>query len=79
MSTMNQEQVRALAQVVGATDETELDCEGFVMQMAALAERQLAGGPLPDELRLAARHEKLCANCREECAALSAALNGLGP
>lgn len=77
MSLMKQEQVRSLARVLDATDDTELDCAEFAMQMAALAERRMAGDPLPEALRLAARHEELCANCREECAALISALTDL--
>jgi hypothetical protein len=74
MSSLNHEQVRALAQVLDATDDVELDCAGFAMQMASLAERRLAGDPMPASLHQAVRHEKLCANCREECAALISAL-----
>ncbi len=42
--------------------------------MAGYAERKIEGGPLSPAMELSARHERLCEDCREECAALTAAL-----
>jgi hypothetical protein len=75
---LKQPQLQALAGAAAATHERELDCDEFLAQMAALAEHRASAGsqPLapPDGLVLAARHERLCANCREELAALQRAL-----
>jgi hypothetical protein len=78
---LKQPQLQALASTTSATYERELDCDGFLAQMAALAEHRATAGSqplaLPDGLVLAARHERLCANCREELEALQRALGGV--
>jgi ATP/maltotriose-dependent transcriptional regulator MalT len=71
---MKDQQVRALFQAIATTHDTEIDCAGFLAQMAALAELRVGQGAVPEALRLAEEHERLCPNCREECAALAAAI-----
>ncbi len=63
-------QVRGLLAVLGETRAHELDCEQFLARMAQYAELRAAGQPVPDALADVEQHERLCANCREECQAL---------
>ena len=67
-------QVRALAQALEATRPTEIDCDAFLALLPALTETRRAGHLPPATLADAVAHERLCANCREEAAALLAAL-----
>lgn len=76
---LNDGQIRALMEASAATRDVEIDCEAFLDRMARYAEIRAASAPLPDDLRLAAEHEHLCANCREECAALVEMLRDLSP
>ncbi len=71
---MRDQQIRALIQAIAATHDTEIDCAGFLERMAALAELRAGGGAVPEALRLAEEHERLCPNCHEECAALASAI-----
>jgi ATP/maltotriose-dependent transcriptional regulator MalT len=71
---MKDQQIRALFQAIAATHDTEIDCAEFLVRMAALAELRAGSGDVPEALRLAEEHERLCPNCREECAALAAAI-----
>ena len=71
---MKTQQVEALLHAVAATHDIELDCAEILARMPALVELRLAGGAVPEALRLAEEHERLCPNCREECAALAEAI-----
>jgi hypothetical protein len=74
MSALDPPRLAALGQVLEATADRELDCEEYLARLPELAERRAAGQPMPESLRLAEAHERLCANCREETAALLQAL-----
>jgi hypothetical protein len=63
-------QVHGLLSVLGETRAHELDCEQFLARMAQYAELRAADQPVPDALADVEAHERLCANCREECQAL---------
>jgi hypothetical protein len=67
---LREDQVRALLVALRETHEVELDCEEFLALMAPYAEARVAGRPLTEELNKAYEHERLCATCREELAAL---------
>jgi hypothetical protein len=69
---MKSDEIRALMQVVGATHDIEMDCDAFLAQVALLVETRTRGQTVTGALRAAEDHERLCANCREECAALTA-------
>ncbi len=69
---MKSDEIRALMQVVGATHDIEIDCDAFLAQVALLVETRARGEPVTGALRAVEEHERLCANCREECAALTA-------
>lgn len=67
---MKDEQIAGLGMALQETHDHEIDCDQFLEQMARYAELRAARSPIPDELAAMVAHEKLCANCREECAAL---------
>ena len=74
--TLNRRQIEALVQAIEATHDTEIDCTEFLGMMPALVELRAAGGGVPEACRLAEEHERICPNCREECAALAMAILG---
>lgn len=63
-------QIAALLRVLRETQPVELDCDAFLDAMAACAELRATGQAWPPELAAVLAHEQLCANCREELAAL---------
>jgi hypothetical protein len=65
-----EDQVRALLDALCETHDVEIDCEEFLTLMAPYLEARIAGRPLTVELRKAYEHERFCANCREELAAV---------
>ena len=67
---LSDEQVRALLLACRATQADELDCEQFLTLVAEYAEARAEGRALPRALAMVEEHERLCANCREECGAL---------
>lgn len=73
---LSDQQVRALLLACRETRADELDCEEFLAAMAAYAEACMEGRPVEPPL---VAHERLCANCREECHALIAALGAEDP
>ncbi len=73
---LDDEQIRALLRATAATREVELDCDEFLDRLPEYAERRAAGLDLPKGFELVVAHERLCANCREECAALVETLRG---
>ncbi len=66
---LTDQQVRALLVASRETHADEIDCEEFLTQMAQYAEARAAGS-VPATLPNVEAHERLCANCAEECAAL---------
>ena len=67
---LSDRQVRALLVASRETHADEIDCEQFLTFMAEYAEACAEGGASPPHLAQAAEHERLCANCRDECRAL---------
>ncbi len=67
---LKDEQVRALLLACRDTHADEIDCERFLLSLAEYAEARAEGRALPPELAKVEEHERLCANCREECGAL---------
>jgi hypothetical protein len=62
--------VRALLVACVETRADEIDCEEFLSSMAEYAEVRASGRSLPETLVKVEAHERLCANCAEECQAL---------
>ena len=67
---LSDRQVRALLLACRETHAHEIDCEQFQTFLAEYAEERVEGRPLGERLAKVAEHERLCANCREECGAL---------
>lgn len=67
---LSDRQVRALLLACRETHADELDCEQFLMFLADYAEARAEGRATPTTLAKVEEHERLCANCREECGAL---------
>jgi hypothetical protein len=67
---LRQEQVRSLLLASSETHEHEVDCDTFVSLVAPYAEARAEGRAIPEGLRGVHEHERLCATCREELAAL---------
>ena len=67
---LTDQQTRALLEASRETHDDELDCDGFLSHLAQYAEARACGAAVPAALAMVEAHERLCANCREECAAL---------
>jgi hypothetical protein len=71
MMRLREEQIRALLRATRETRDVEVDCEAYLSRMAAYAEARVDGrNALPAGFDEMVEHERLCANCREETAAL---------
>ena len=75
--TLSKEQIKTLIDVIAATREQEVDCDGCLAALAEFAEADLAGKSLPEALGIIKAHLDICGECREEYAALRAGLEGL--
>ena len=75
--TLSKEQIKALIEVIAATQENEIDCDGCLAALAEFAENELAGKSIPEALGIVKAHLGICRECREEYAALRAGLEGL--
>jgi hypothetical protein len=73
---LRDEQVRSLLSASRETRDVEIDCDEFLSLMAQYAEVRAEGRAVPNDLEKACAHERLCASCREEIAALVEILNG---
>jgi len=70
------EQVRSLLSASRETRDVEIDCDEFLSLMAQYAEVRAEGRAVPKDLEKACAHERLCACCREELAALVEIVSG---
>lgn len=73
---LNDRHIRALLVASRETQAEEIDCEEFLASVAPYAEARAAGCVVPAALAKVQAHERLCANCAEECAALVELLQG---
>jgi hypothetical protein len=67
---LHDQQIRALLVACRETHPEEIDCEEFLDHLAEYAEARADGRAPPDKLSRVVAHERLCANCAEECSAL---------
>lgn len=67
---LSDQQIRALLLACHETHADEIDCEQFLTFLAEYAEVHAEDRVLPPALAKVEEHERLCANCREECGAL---------
>jgi hypothetical protein len=73
---LRDEQVSSLLSASRETREVEIDCDEFLSLMAQYAEVRAEGRAIPAVLEKACVHERLCASCREELAALLEIVRG---
>lgn len=73
---LRDEQVRSLLNASRETGDVEIDCDEFLSLMARYAEVRAEGRAVPKGLEKASAHERLCASCREELAALVDIVSG---
>lgn len=73
---LRDEQVRSLLSASRETRDVEIDCDEFLSLMAQYAEVRVEGCAVPKGLEEACAHERLCASCREELAALVEIMSG---
>jgi hypothetical protein len=78
MMRLRDEQVRSLLNVSRQTRDREIDCDEFLSLMAEYAEIRVEGRAVPEGLEGASEHERICASCREELAALVEVVAGRG-
>ncbi len=67
---LSDRQLRALLLGCHETHEDEIDCEQFLTFLPEYAELRADDRAAPQALAKVEEHERLCANCREECGAL---------
>lgn len=71
---LSNKELDGLMRLIALTKDEEIDCGQCLSLVAEFAERELAGKSLPEGLRLVDHHLSICAECREEYAALRRAL-----
>jgi predicted anti-sigma-YlaC factor YlaD len=67
-------ELELLAQATVITRAEEIGCDTCLEQVASYVEAKLAGLSTPEALHLVEEHLAICGECREEFAALAAAL-----
>lgn len=68
-----------LMQLIGLTDEREINCEQCLALVSEFAEQALTGKSIPDGLKAVEQHLSVCGECRDEYEALQKALRGMEP
>ena len=76
---LDEQQLISLIRVLEQTEQQELNCDGCLAAVAAYAEVELVGKTPGEAFRKVTQHLAVCADCREEYAALLEAIRGLAP
>lgn len=63
---LTRENLRVLFVALTKTHDDEVDCDHCLSYLAALAEREITGKPICEELMQIEKHIDLCADCCEE-------------
>ncbi|MEW5977454.1 MAG: hypothetical protein AB1898_16805 [Acidobacteriota bacterium] len=71
---LSKKELMELMRLVGLTREGEINCERCLSLVAEFAEQELAGRSVSEGLKVVRHHLLICAECREEYAALQKAL-----
>lgn len=74
---LSAEQAKALIEMVAATRDQEMTCDGCLAELAEFVEVQLTGMPLRDALQAVQEHLDRCHNCADEYHVLRQALAAL--
>lgn len=72
--SLNPQQIEELLQLIGSTQDAELNCDQCLALIAEFAERELTSKSIPQGLRAVEHHLSICGECREEYEALQRAL-----
>lgn len=75
--SLSKEEINRLLQLVGQTNDRELNCEECLGLVAEFAERQLAGQSVSAGLSAVEQHLDICGECREEYEALQKTLSNM--
>jgi uncharacterized protein with PIN domain len=75
--SLSKKQIDELMRLVGLTKDDEINCEQCLALVAEFAEQELAGKSIPAGLQTVEQHLSICAECREEYAALKQALEDM--
>ena len=75
--SLSSETIKKLLDLVAATQNDPLDCDGCLQRIAEFAEAHLAGHSLSAALKSVQVHLESCGCCRDEFEALLAALTTL--
>ena len=74
---LSKKAIEDLLQLVGLTNDNEINCEQCLTLVAEFAEYQLAGKSVPEGLKMVEQHLSVCSECREEYEALQRVLGDL--
>ncbi len=72
---LSKQEIDRLLQLVGLTNDRELNCEECLALVAEFAEQQLAGKSISTSMKAVEQHLSICDECREEYEALQQALS----
>lgn len=75
--SLSKDEINRLLQLVGQTNDRELNCEECLALVAEFAERQLAGQSVSTGLLAVEQHLDICGDCREEYEALQKTLGNM--
>ena len=74
---LSREEVDGLLQLVGLTEDAEINCEQCLALVAEFAEQQLTGKSIHEGLRTVEQHLSVCAECQDEYEALRRTLDDM--
>lgn len=74
---LDEQRLTDLLRLLEQTEENELNCDGCLAAVAKYAECELAGKTPDEALHQVSQHLAICADCREEYAALLNAIRGM--
>ena len=70
-------EIDRLMQLIGVTNDQEIDCGQCHAVIAEFAELQLTGQSIPEGLEVAKHHLSICTDCSEEYELLQKALQSM--
>jgi phosphosulfolactate phosphohydrolase-like enzyme len=70
------EQIREFARATMATRPEEIDCDTWLIKVAAFLDVLRDESTIPPDLEIVSQHVEVCADCRDELSAMLDALGG---
>jgi len=74
---LSNKEIDGLLQLVGLTEDAEINCEQCLALVAEFAEQQLTGKSIHEALKAVEQHLSVCAECRDEYEALRRTLDDM--